>query len=631
MRTSKRHGIAIISVLLLAVLILGFIGAAMTSTPITLLSAKGFGDQQRADLACEAGLAYAQTRLRENPRWRGSIQTGPHHITSSTDTAMTVVEDHGNVVGLLVAEDGSRSQFRIRFNAQDGAGGSDGADDPNANFWLDSLVYLSYNNLALLASQPRQSTTGEPLPDVPPREVLLVIEGRAGPSLRDHLVSDVNAAPNGLRLVVQRLEVSLKPMYDDSLDAVLMAAGNVEVELPTATPVGDEYVEVASRDNLIQPRIRTKDSLNVSGGTPTNLISPGVIQTASGGVGPTTNLSSNATLGTEGTGEFLELDWADVKKADPSDPSTIRLKAGTYLVDDNHRLNYYDLEYADFEQAYSSGNLPAATVLSDDLNEVVENSGSLPVGTVRFWRPGVIQRRIEAVLEFNADVSVSSTGNAEGLSIVTSQGPISAQQDSNGNPYPGALDLSADMATPNLGLWLRGHDTEAVTLSARGDITLGGVLFGEQGGITTEGDLATRGTTFLDSSNSQTQAGAISTNLYAKGNIDISTYRTTGTPSNGTMGKYGHFLTSGVTYSWSDILINTQEDGVPVGGHFRQVGAMVAYGGNPSNQAPGEQSGLGNVFIKARNALFIYDSSYLGIIEPTVPPESFRIMSIAKR
>lgn len=631
MSRRKSNGLAIISVLFLSVLILGFIGAAITSTPVALRSAQGFSDQQQAGMACEAGIAYAQTRLREDPRWRGSLQSGPIRTTSAADNSITVYEDHGNVVGLLVAKDGTKAQFRIRFNYEDGPGGADGSDDPTRTFSLAELEYISQNNLSILSAQPRQTTSGTPLPDAVPREVLLVVEGRAGPGLRDHGPSNVNAVPNRLRVVSERLEVSMRPSYDNALDAVLMAAGNISAKLPNSAPNGDEEMRVRSDDRLVVARLRTKQGFDVEGGTAINYRSPGVIQTASGAVGPNTNTNPETSLGTEGSGRFLELDWDDIKKADPSDPTTIRLNAGTYLLDENLRMNYYDLGYSDFEIAHANGTLPAPVLLSDDFREVVQNSSGLAPGSVRFWTPSVVQNRVKAVLEFNADVSVAPTANTDGLALVTSQGPVRAQQDDTGSLFPGVLDPNARTSTSNLGIWLHGNDDESITLSSPGDILMGGVMYGEKGGITTEGNLTTAGTTFLDSSNSQTISGTVSTNLYAKGDIEISTYRTISRPVDGEIGKYGHFLSSGVTYSWGDITIRTQEDGVSVAGGFRQRGAMVAYGGDPSHQAPGDQAGTGNISIQARRASFIYDSSYVGLIEPNIPPDSFRIVSLARR
>jgi hypothetical protein len=624
----NQRGLAIISVLFLSLLIIGFIGAAISMAPVALRSSKGFGDQQQASMACEAGIAYAKTRIREDAYWRGSIDAGPVEIASTDDGSVTVFEDHGNVVGLLIAEDGSRAQFRIRFNAQDGTGGADGENDPSPAFRLDSLDFLSYNNLFVMSSQSRQAFSGELLPDVAPREVLLVVEGRAGPALSDLDPQAVNAPPNGRRMVVERLEVSLRPSYDDALDAVIMAGGSITAKLPVFNPQSDEFIRVGSQDALVVPRIRTKQEFNAIGGTRVNYRSQGVVQTASGTVGADTTVSSGTVLGTEGSGEFLELEWDDVKKADPTEPDTVKLRAGTYVLDDGLDLNYYDLGYRDFEQAHANGTLPAPVVLSGDLNEVVENSSSLDKDAVKFYTLGTPHWRVKAVVEFNADVSVSSTIHTDELALVTSQGPVVAQQ---GNVYPGALDRDATTATPNLGIWLGGHDTEPVTLSAQGDLLLGGVLYGEKGGITTEGDLKTRGTTLLDSSGTQTETGSISTNLYAKGDIEISTFRTVGTPNQGADGKYGHFLSSGVTYAWGDIRITTQEKGVSEAGSFRQRGAMVAYGGDPSFQMPGEEVGSGNISIQARRAKFIYDSSYVGLIAPNLPPDSFRVVSMARR
>lgn len=116
-----KGGVVLVTVMLL-VLVLGMLArAAFVLGPAALALSESTREDEAAQHAADAGLAYARSKLLERQGWKGD----DNRVTVSLPD-FTVVEDNGNVIGLLPTPDGSLSQFRIRFNFQDGAAGGDG-------------------------------------------------------------------------------------------------------------------------------------------------------------------------------------------------------------------------------------------------------------------------------------------------------------------------------------------------------------------------------------------------------------------------------------------------------------------------------------------------------------------------
>jgi len=97
------------------VLLMGFIARAIVAVgPASLnMATQSYTDLTSRRLA-EAAVSYARARLRDKPAWRGD---GPNVLTQPD---FTVIEDNGNVFGLVRDLDGETGLFRIRFNFQDG-------------------------------------------------------------------------------------------------------------------------------------------------------------------------------------------------------------------------------------------------------------------------------------------------------------------------------------------------------------------------------------------------------------------------------------------------------------------------------------------------------------------------------
>ena len=145
----KPRGIILVTTILMVIIVAMVVAAAISRSPVSLVSAAGYTDNQRALLAVDAGIAYAKARFKEDIHWKGSPDSGPHTVVRTPDDSLVIVEDHGNVVGLLKFDSGQYGQFRIRFNHQDGAGAVDGMDDPSEAYTLEtpliSLIRCGYS------------------------------------------------------------------------------------------------------------------------------------------------------------------------------------------------------------------------------------------------------------------------------------------------------------------------------------------------------------------------------------------------------------------------------------------------------------------------------------------------------
>src|SRR5437660_152237 len=112
---AKQRGIILISTLLILTVMTMFVGATLALGNGWQASEVNLEERNAALNAADSGVHYARCRLRENPSWRGD---GDGTVVSTPD--LTVVEDQGNVIGLVHSPHGQVSQFRLRFNFYDG-------------------------------------------------------------------------------------------------------------------------------------------------------------------------------------------------------------------------------------------------------------------------------------------------------------------------------------------------------------------------------------------------------------------------------------------------------------------------------------------------------------------------------
>ncbi|MCA9794530.1 MAG: hypothetical protein KC910_22130 [Candidatus Eremiobacteraeota bacterium] len=641
----SRRGLVLITTLFFTILIVMFVAASLKLGPAGQALSGAGSDEQAAKAAAEAGLAYARSRLRENLLWRGGDAASTYTVRSGDDS-LVVLEDRGNVVGLIRAPQGTYSQFRIRFNHQDGSGGDDGLDDP-AN--LLTLPSISSNNLggaspiALFEDNGSgAAATGVTLPAFQAR---VAVEGRAGPGLRDLTPAAPNADGNGARVVSRVYEANLKVGYGDSLDAVAMAAGDTDIYLAPRLPADaeDRVVELRTAFNKTPPRVRSKGTLGVASAVSgVNVTGPnGQLVTGPGSVESGTVLDAGVTVGTEGTGGFYELSWDDVVKADSNPASTeaVSLMAGTYVVWEDASLHYYDMSQADYTTHIQANPSDAGVPVSNDLHEVRNNFTAATANDLRLYRSSDPARTLDLQFLIRKDTFINPTGSTGEFNYITRRGPVEEPQIGT-TPPPGMIDPTSTQSPTRYSLQFVPREGDQATLSGTENILVGARVYGEGGAITTEQNLKIVGggslasLTVLD--------GETGINMYAKGDIDINTYAPRPDP---TRGAYGHMTLRGVLYAWGDFRATLAPDPSVADltpyqdlGRLKIQGALVAYGGDPADPAdnsPGNGSsvgpGRGNISIRAKSARLRYDPAYLGSLDDGALPDRLEMVSFSRR
>lgn len=593
----NKRGIVLVTVMVLVVLLAMLTRASIVLGPASLALSESSSEEEAARYAAEAGLSYARSRLLERPTWRGD----DNQVTVSQPD-FTVVEDHGNVIGLLTTPGGSVSQFRLRFNYQDGAAGADSLDDPASINRIDH-GFISLNNLqgsseiVLPRAQAGSWRVLDPTVGpckVPGRSVCIVVEGRAGHALRNHTAASPNAPIGGGRLATRVIEAGFQTVASQPVsDSPIMGGGDVNFNLAAT---GLAYLEVDSENST--PRLRSKKGVNVLSGT-----NPGLLRMRKGEVGrdPSAGFQALAPPGqitlvdeTVGDGkDFYNLKWGDIETAD-DDPNTnraVQIPGGTYVYWPDGSLHYYDKSLSDYE-TYMNDPANAAdpgVSLSSNLREVrtginlSQNSTGLSVGPYG-WN---ISRDLRVL---------PSAGGVGQLNIIPRAGFQLSQADTSHviagsapqtNQSSYQISLSDNLTSPD-------------------DIVLAGQLNTKGGTLVSEGNLTVN--TSVMEETYQTRKGGWATrrvsqqvSMYAKKNVTVSSYQA----AKG--GIFDDVLLQGVVYSWGDFLVQAGDSSTSTWGEFKLNGCMVAYGADPSSGAPGS-SGSGKIDVTASRAALNFDS-----------------------
>ncbi|MEW6279040.1 MAG: hypothetical protein AB1758_10480 [Candidatus Eremiobacterota bacterium] len=341
-----QRGIVLVTAMIVAVVAAMFLGAALVLGPASLGFAQDSRQAMDAQRAAESGVQYALARLKEDPAWAG---TGNGVTVDTAD--LFVVEDNGNVIGLVRSPGCPWSQFRLRFNFQDGPGGLDGGDDPAL---LINHPFVSLSNLAGGASVPVPRADGPNFSvtaasrishQTPIWSVSLAVEGRSGPGLRPSPANpDPPLALGGVtaRHVEGVYQVpGLGPTVEE---AGSMAGSDFSADLR----VGGKAVTVESKDKTRTPRVRTKGTIQVVGGdAAANYVSKdGEVKSSDDNLAATYD-PSKVSVELENPGDpFYELAWADVKKAPTGAPT---MAGGTYVWWDDGSLHYYDMTFDQYK------------------------------------------------------------------------------------------------------------------------------------------------------------------------------------------------------------------------------------------------------------------------------------------
>ena len=595
----RRRGVVLV-VSLLIVMTIVMLAVAATSLNRSLLPTAD-GGHMLAQKAADSGLEYAIQRLLEDPQWRGDSNTVTVDLPE-----VRVVESQGNVVGWLQTGR-SLSQFRIRFNFQDGPGLADGLDDPEPAMWIDH-PYLSINNAAEGANRLVPQGDGPDWSVVDPAEgdkevpggfVAVVVEGRAGPGLNPD-------GPDTGKIYSSRSEACFRLAADPNITtAALMAGGNIDIRVPLG---GQVKVDAeGAEDDRVRPRLRSKGSIQVrdSDGNPADFI-----MGAQAEIGRDVNVAPGfvanvvgeaPTFHQENVGDgldFYNLGWDDVEQADtdPASQDTIRIPGGTYIVWDDRSVHYYDMSYEDF-QAYvavpSNRNDPGV-VLSPDMREIREpanyanHPGGLSKDTITHRFSGPLGERTR--LHFDADTRITtSPSGVTDFTVAPRGGAAFSPDDRTGfNPDPDLYDNRAIMVMINDSI-----------VSAPGDVRILCRLEGRSSTLTCEGNMMTTSPNgkMLEGGNTR------GLDIYAMGDLSLSSYVN---GQGNTPGRFGALTFNGTLYSWGNVTAIAGHPDVP--SHedtdkwqeLTLTGTVVAYGAPPDTGEPGS-AGSGQITLAGKN------------------------------
>jgi hypothetical protein len=651
-----RRGFVLLATILFVIVVGLLLRVAVNRMPSVMGAARLSSSQMLAKRAALSGQEYAMAQLREDPTWQG----GETRQTVVDGARLKVVQEKGNVRGSLVGSDGSRSEFLIRFNLQNGE------EEPTPDMIFE-LPYVSINNLSsdVEAVVPQDNDGRERT--TPPHSVSLTVEGRA-------------VDTKGNVLSKERVESIYQFSTSRAItDAVIMAGGGLEMKVNGSVNLGGTFLEEAT-DKLF--RLRSKHGMSVTkpDGKPARLnVALGAEAELSFDdsqyVASAKYDSKKVSLATEHHGDskdFYNLPWDNVSKAG-SEEAAVTIPGGTYVYGQfpgdgpYGSFRYFDMSYEDY---LANPDPESGVLLGEELTEVRTDSLSLHTGALavgpkfvvtragrrRYAEPG-FQWTVNGV---DIQVTPSEGSGLTGLAVV----PRDPKPFSDDDPtvYP---DRGDPFSPDSLVMSLTG-----TTLSSSGDVILQGGVSGQGGTVTSEGEvrilagktlvlesegrssieqqeefdrkweglnLAELASESRDSSGGEgsdeegereTKQAALQLNIYAKGDLNISTRVSKGLYE----GFYRNLAFKGLLYSWGDVDIVAAGDKssapVPVrrgrggrasnpfmqNGMFVLQGSLVAYGSDPDGGDPGTSDGgegSGRVRIAAGSANLHWDPRFL--------------------
>ena len=162
-----------------------------------------------------------------------------------------------------------------------------------------------------------------------------------------------------------------------------------------------------------------------------------------------------------------------------------------------------------------------------------------------------------------------------------------------------------------------------------GNLVLGSQVLGNGGALVSGRDIQLLGTS---SELSSTPSGTTSLNLYAKGNVLVSTFKL----DSAGQADFHKVDFKGVVYSWGNVTINVGDSTVASNkwGSMNLQGALVAFGGDPANPVPSYTGSTSNgkFSFSGKSARIQFDPSYLmGLYENLPQPLAMQVVSWHER
>lgn len=526
----KKKGIVLITTLLTVVLVVMMITAVVHSGASSLSLTAGFHHRENALLAAESGVQYAATRLQDNVFWHGDGFTGSSGSSSVFDSnGLRVVEDNGNVIGVITSKTGSVSAFRIKFNYEDGnqeekdkkLPDRDGLHDPSDAYKINSK-FVSVNNLTNPASTLiyRANDNGMKARKkaetyyIPANTACIIVEGLAGTALRDiSRPSDITRDVYD-KAVKRVVECYLTFSSADEIDGAAYAGGNINATLGRYSDHDHKWhhgvFSVRNKNSHESPYIHSKGDVNFKLPEGSN----SWIQFAENNKTIKKNDSNHVTVGSETNTfkikddkmknagvskdtDFHRIEWDDIKKASSTDPT---LAGGTYVwikssngYELMHSDRVYRIDNTDYQQNGTtaptdpvSGSDPAKFNISqqyvDDHPEEWKVVSGLP--------DGMHMDKKNMIIYIDKNIQVPDTN---GIAIRTTT----------------EVTKRAFVAiTP------AANSTKSSIITTTGNIDIEGGLIGS-GSLTSEGEITCQGASIMES---DPENGV---SMYAKGDINL--------------------------------------------------------------------------------------------------------------
>ena len=434
---NRRRGIFFVSVLLTTLLLAMLVGAALSSGVWGMKQGANQSDVAAARRAAQGGVEYALARLRDNPQWKADSA----RVTTVSEPGFFVVEERGNVVGIMDCG-GQISQFRIRFNYNDGAGGADGMNDPSSAMNIPSGL-VSFNNMLSnstgevpRADGPGHSVQTAPVTytSVPGHSVFLVVEGRCGDWLEAATPNNPNPpAPLLGSTSLSQVETVYKVSNaaNGGTPAVGASAGNFKATVGTGNR---DDLTLDSASGSVVGRLRSRADMEVEGGR------SGDYNLTSGRGGGEYRVQGASSVRAdpsvvnrpEGASDSLyQIPWSEVHKADGSN----LLPAGTYVVWDDGSLHYFDMSLRDYRAFMAipanHGNAGQTVNLPSTMSLHSSSSGS----------------SLKARITVTGDTLVQAATNTTDLAIIPQKamssgpGPVSGPASSISLLSPSTTDM----------------------------------------------------------------------------------------------------------------------------------------------------------------------------------------------
>ena len=601
---------------MLVVLVLGiFLRVAILRMNSELGVGRHSTSHQLAQDATESGTEYALARLREDPSWRGG--SGREIVVDESN--LEIVEDEGNVTGRIRADNGALSEFRIRFNYQDGNGADgDGRPDPSILF---ETPFVSVNNLESgeEAVVPRGKGSNASVDDpnegytTPERSVCLLVEG---------------TSYQGERVVATSVMETVHLLAHDSSvpNAVIMAGSEFDAYLSDR---GNLSLSSVSSD--APPRIRTKGDVNVvtARGKEGRLFPEDTAEVSydhKNGEMVATYPKDKVSLQDEYPGDgqdFYQLPWSSVKKAGSGG---VQLQGGSYVYGkwgtDEFSFRYFDMpvsEYRDSEPEPSQG-----VSLSSDLKEARTDSLTLSPSQLSV-KPQMLMPPLKEgkpipykglawdVQDVDINIVPSSAG-VDSFAVVPENKFEFIEGDGTGASSSGMLGFSLETNPDHLRMTVTNS-----TLSTEGDLVVHGGITGDGGIFTSGGETKIQAGRMLTMDTGRTISrdewdeikdnggSSLDINIYSRDKLTISTFSPV-------YGGYRSLSFRGLLYSWADINLVAYGGGSHrKGGTIDITGSVIAYGGDPGAESPGsvkEEGKTGKVDLRGREISLEWDPRF---------------------